>query len=186
MAIVVAARGSERARGAVSSITMHPMFQWLRDWWTLKSKSAFSPEYEAAMERRMPGFGATQKKFATSAKQRRRLEEQWWPSVVALQEAGEIERAAKETEANAEELSRFVLEPFERLGMLYSREVDRLLARNDLEGAGRAAHQANWWMSVWASHATSGGEGTARSAAAAEMQRDLARRVPDLSEHPKT
>jgi hypothetical protein len=162
------------------------MFQWLRDWWTLNSKSAFSPEYEAAMERRMPGFGARQKKLAEDTKARRRLDEQWWQSVCALQEAGEIERAAKETEANAAELGRFVVEPFERIGMLYSREVERLLAKNDVEGAKLAAHKANWWMSVWASHSTSGGEGTARSNAAAEMQRDLARRLPGLSEHPKT
>jgi hypothetical protein len=162
------------------------MLQWLRDWWTLKSRSAFSPEYEAAMERRVPGFGAIQKGFANSAKARRRLEEQWWQSVVALQEAGELERAAKATEANIAELGRFVLEPFERLGLLYSREADRLLAKDDVEGARLAAHKANWWMSVWASHSTSGGEGTARSAAAAQMERDLARRIPGLAEHTKT
>jgi hypothetical protein len=160
------------------------MLQWLRDWWTLKSKSAFSPEYEAAMERRMPGFGAIQKEFANDAKERRRLEKQWWQSVVALQEAGEVERAARETEAKVAELNRFVLEPFERLGMLYSREVDRLLTTNDVENARLAARKAMWWMDVWASHSTSGGEGTARSAAAAEMQRDLAARVPGLSEQP--
>lgn len=154
------------------------MFQWLRDWWTLHTCSAFSSEYEAAMERRMPGFGAMQNKFANDATDRRRREEQWWRSVVALQEAGEIERAARETEANAAELSRFVLEPFERLGMLYAREADRLLAKNDSEDARAAARKAVWWMGVWASHSTSGGEGTARSAAGAEMQGDLERRLP--------
>jgi hypothetical protein len=154
------------------------MFQRLRDWWTLKSKSAFSPEYDAAMERRMPGHGAIQKKFASDAKERRRQEEAWWQSVVAMQEAGEIEKAARETEANVSELSRFVLEPFERLGMLYSREADRLLLKKDLDGARGAAHKAVWWMSVWASHSTSGGEGTARSAEAARMEQDLAARIP--------
>src|SRR4051794_28229086 len=125
------------------------MLRWLRDWWTLQSKSAQSPEYDDAMERRMPGFKAIQRQQATDAAERHRREEAWWQSVVALQEAGRIEAVEAQVDADAGELNKFVLDPTERLAMLYGREVDRLLALGDRVGATRAADHAISLMLRW-------------------------------------
>ena len=129
------------------------------------------------MERRMPGFLAIQAAQRRNAEDRRRREEAWWQDAIALQTAGRIEEAVRETQANLEQLSRFVLDPFERIAMLYAREVDRLLALNDRAGAEVAAREAVRWMSIWASGSTSGGEGTARSRAMAEMEAELRRKL---------
>ena len=67
----------------------------------------------------------------------------------------------------------FVYDAPEWLAALYAREVDRLLALGDAAAASRAAWEAMRLMHVWASWSTSGGEGTARMAAAGEMQRSL-------------
>jgi hypothetical protein len=156
---------------------MPSLLQRLRDWWTIQSKSAHSPEYDEAMERRMPGFRAIQAGFAQQAKDRRREEEAWWQGVVAMQEAGQIAEAEKHSLDNMDALNRFVLDPFERLGLLWAREVDRLLALGDRPGAEAAASRASWWMSNWAAGSTSGGEGTARSNAARQLDDDLRRRL---------
>jgi len=153
------------------------MFQRLRDWWTLHSASAHSPEYDQAMERRMPGFLAIQAAQRRDAEDRRRREEAWWQSVVAMQAAGRMDEAVRETQANIDDLSRFVLDPFERIAMLYAREVDRLLALHDRPAAEAAAREAVRWMSIWASGSTSGGEGTARSRAMAEMDAELQKKL---------
>lgn len=129
------------------------------------------------MERRMPGFLEIQAAQRRDAEERRRREEAWWQDVVAMQDAGRVDEAAQQTEANLQELGRFVLDPFERIAMLYAREVDRLLARRDRAGAERAAREAVRWMSIWASGSTSGGEGTARSRAMAEMDAELQRKL---------
>src|SRR3954465_7453257 len=111
------------------------MLQRLRDWWTLQTISAFSPKYDAAMERRMPGFQAIRRQQAADAAERHRREQAWWRSVVALQEAGRIDEVEAQVNADAGELSKFVLDPTERLAMLYGCEVDRLLALGDQVGA---------------------------------------------------
>jgi hypothetical protein len=153
------------------------MFQRLRDWWTLHSASAFSPEYAQAMERRMPGYLAIQASAKRDAEDRHRREAIWWESVVAMQEAGRIEEAVRQIQMNMQELNRFVLDPLERIGMLYAREVDRLLSLQDRDSATAAAREAIRWMSIWASHSTSGGEGTARSRATAEFEAQLGQKL---------
>ena len=94
-----------------------------------------------------------------------------------MQEAGRVDEAVQQTLANVEELNRFVIAPLERIGQLYAREVDRLLAVNDRAGAEAAAREAVRWMSIWASHSTSGGEGTARSRAMTEMEMELQQKL---------
>ena len=61
--------------------------------------------------------------------------------------------------------------------MLYAREVDRLVSLQDRDGAAAAAREAVRWMSIWASHSTSGGEGTARSRATAEFETQLRQKL---------
>jgi len=129
------------------------------------------------MERRMPGFLAIQAAQRRDAEDRHRREEAWWQSIVAMQAAGRVDEAVRETQANLDPLSRFVLDPFERIAMLYAREVDRLLALHDRPAAEAAAREAVRWMSIWASHSTSGGEGTARSRAMAEMDAELQKKL---------
>lgn len=153
------------------------MFQRLRDWWTLHSAPANSPEYDQAMERRLPGFLTIQAGQRRDAADRWRREEVWWQSVVTMQAAGRVDEAVRETQANIEQLSRFVLDPFERIAMLYAREVDRHLALHDRPAAEAAAREAVRWMSIWASGSTSGGEGTARSRAMAEMDAKLRQKL---------
>jgi len=153
------------------------MFQRLRDWWILHSASAFSPEYAQAMERRMPGYLAIQASAKRDAEDRHRREAVWWESVVAMQEAGRVEEAVQQIQTNMQELNQFVLDPLERLGMLYAREVDRLVSLQDRDGAAAAAREAVRWMSIWASHSTSGGEGTARSRATAELETQLRQKL---------
>ena len=157
------------------------MFQRLRDWWTLHSKSAHSPEYDAAMERRMPGFRAIQRQQAADAAERHRQQEAWWQSVVAIQESGRIREASEQTLANLNAIDRFVRDPLEQLATLYAREVDRLLALNDRAGAAAAASEAVRLMSIWASWSTSGGEGTARMNEMTRMDEALQQR---LAQHP--
>jgi len=128
----------------------------------------------------MPGFLAIQAAQRRDAEDRRRREDAWWQSVVALQTAGRIDEVAAETQANLEQLSRFVLDPFERIAMLYAREVDRLLALQDRPAAEAAAREAVRWMSIWASGSTSGGEGTARSRAMADMEAELRRKLAKM------
>ena len=134
------------------------------------------------MERRTPGYLAIQESARRDPEGRRRREEAWWESVVAMQEAGRVEDAVRQTEANARELDRFVLDPFERIAMLYALEVDRLLALGDRPGAESAAREASRWMSIWASHSTSGGEGTARSRATAELKAQLGQKLPTATD----
>jgi hypothetical protein len=153
------------------------MFQRLRDWWTLHSASAQSPEYDQAMERRMPGYLAIQAAAKRDAEDRHRREAEWWRGVVAMQEAGRIEDVVQQIQSNLEELNQFVLDPLERIGQLYAREVDRVLALNDRTAAEAAAREAVRWMSIWASGSTSGGEGTARSRAMGEMDRELQQKL---------
>ncbi len=129
------------------------------------------------MERRLPGFLAMQAKTRRDTEDRRRREEAWWQEVLAMQAAGRVDEAAQLTQANAEELGRFVLDLYERIAMLYAREVDRRLALHDRPGAEAAAREAVRWMSVWASGSTSGGEGTARSRAMADMDKELQRKL---------
>ena len=90
----------------------------------------------------MPGYLAVQAQFAADAERRRQQEEAWWQSVVAMQAAGRIADAVKHAEEHMAELSRFVLDPMERLAMLYVHEVDRLLATGDRPGAELAAREA--------------------------------------------
>ena len=152
------------------------MFQRIRDWWTLQSKSPHSPEYDAAMERQMRGFREIQRRQAADAEERRRREAAWWQSAVARQEAGRIEEVVREMEADAG-LGEFVVDPMERRATLYAREVDRLLARGDRAGAEAAASEAVRLMSIWASWSTSGGEGTARMSEMARMDEALKQRL---------
>jgi len=125
----------------------------------------------------MPGFLAMQASARRDVEDRRRREAAWWQTVVAMQDAGRVDEAARQTEANAQELSRFVLDPFERIAMLYAREVDRLLTLHDRAGAAAAAREAIRWMSIWASGSTSGGEGTARSRATADLETELQQKL---------
>ena len=144
------------------------------------SASAQSPEYDQAMERRMPGFLRIQAAQRRDAEDRRRREDAWWQGIVAMVDAGRVEDAVRETQANMQELVRFVLDPDERIAMMYAREVERLLALKDRAGAELAAREAVRWMSIWASGSTSGGEGTARSRAMAEMDAELQRKLAAL------
>jgi hypothetical protein len=132
------------------------MLQWLRDLFAGSQKPYFSAEQ------------------LHEADQRRQREQEWFDSLVQMQEAGQIEQAAKQALADmdADRLN-FVLEPMERVAMLYAREVDRLLKSNDPDGARKAMHSALHYMGVWASWSTSGGEGTARSQAGEVMRTEL-------------
>ena len=154
------------------------VFRRLRAWWSTQSAPYRSPAYNAAMEALEPGYGARLASENADAEQRRRREDAWFESLVALQQAGRIEEAANQALAdmNANKLG-FVLDPLERVAMLYAREVDRLLALGDADGAAVAAREADRHMRVWASWSTSGGEGTARSGAADRMQQELHARL---------
>jgi hypothetical protein len=150
------------------------MFRRLRAWWTTQSVRYRSPEYHAAMEVLTPGYSARVAKKNADAANRRRREEAWLAALVSLQEAGRIEDAVGQALAdmNANRLA-FVLDPLERIAMLYAREVDRLLALGEVDAAHRAAREAIRHMQMWASGSTSGGEGTARMAATGRMQQEL-------------
>jgi hypothetical protein len=137
------------------------------------------------MERRMPGYLAIQESAKRDAEDRRRREAVWWESVVAMQEAGRIEEAVQQTHTNAQALNAFVLDPLERIAMLYAREVDRLLSLHDHDGATAAARAAGLWMSIWTSHSTSGGEGTARSRATAELEARLRQKLAAAASTPR-
>jgi hypothetical protein len=144
------------------------MFQQLREWLTtMKPK---------------PGkdFSAQRAKWADDARLRREREDEWWKAMTALQAAGRIANAEKLIVENMAEVSRFVLDPEERIATLHAREVDRLLALGDRAGAEAAAREASRWMSIWASHSTSGGEGTARSNAGARMEEELRQKLQSI------
>ena len=130
----------------------------------------------------MPGYLSIQASAKRDAENRHRCEAVWWESLVAMQEAGRVEEAVLQIQANERELGKFVLDPLERIAMLYAREVDRLLALGDRSGAASAAREAGRWMSIWASHSTSGGEGTARSGAAAELEAQLRQKLAAADE----
>jgi hypothetical protein len=126
------------------------------------------------MEILEPGHIARVATQNADAADRRRQEEVWFQALVKLQEAGRVDEAAAQAVADMEaQRLRFVLEPLESIAMLYAREVDRLLALDDVEGARRAESEAMRYMGAWASWSTSGGEGTARSRAGDRMQSEL-------------
>src|SRR5262245_59706306 len=132
------------------------MFQRLRDWWTIKTASPFSAAYEQALKRMRPGLAQRKAQLARETQDRRAREAARWQRMLALQAAGRVADAEAEiTGPGAAELDRFVLEPLERLATLYALDVERLLTLGDRPGAEAAAHRANYWMSVWASHSTS-------------------------------
>jgi hypothetical protein len=126
------------------------------------------------MEVLEPGYLDRLAREKARVDERREREAAWFDSLVALQQAGRIEEAASQAEAdmNAGRLD-FVYDPPEWLAALYAKEVDRLLAGGDGGGAVRAAREAMRQMEIWASWSTSGGEGTARMTAAGELQRSL-------------
>jgi hypothetical protein len=151
------------------------MLQRLRDWWTIKTASPMSAAYDAALGRMRPGYAQQQARRERESQEWREREAAWWQRMLALQADGRVADAEAEiaSPGAAMELSRFVLEPLERLANLYALDVERLLKLGDRAGAEAAARRADYWMGVWASHSTSGGEGTARSNEAARMAAEL-------------
>ena len=154
------------------------MFRRLRAWWATQKHPYSSPAYNAAMEVLEPGYLGRLAEENARVDERRRREAAWFVSLVALHQAGRIEEAAARAEADmtAGRLN-FVYDVPECLAALYAKEVDRLLALGDAGAAVLAAREAMRHMHVWASWSTSGGEGTARMAAAGEMQRSLDARL---------
>jgi hypothetical protein len=154
------------------------MFRRLRAWWASQKCPYRSPEYNAAMDVLEPGYLARMAEEDARYEQRNRRERDWFDSLVALQQAGRVDDAAKQAEAdmNGGRID-FVLEPMERIAHLYALDVDRLLALGDIGGARRASGEADRYMAIWASWSTSGGEGTARSRARDELRRELDARI---------
>ena len=150
------------------------MFRRIRAWWATQKHPYGSPAYNAAMEVLEPGYLNRLAEENARVDVRRQREAAWFESLVALQQAGRIGEAAAQAEADmtAGRLD-FVYDVPEWLAALYAKEVDRLLALGDAAAASRAAREAMRHMHVWASWSTSGGEGTARMAAASELQRSL-------------
>jgi hypothetical protein len=67
------------------------MFRRLRAWWTTQSARYRSPEYVAAMDVLTPGYAARVATENADVADRRRREEQWFESLVELQQAGRID-----------------------------------------------------------------------------------------------
>jgi hypothetical protein len=131
------------------------------------------------MEVLEPGYLAAKAEERRRLDERRRREGEWFNARLAPA-GGAIEEAIRRAEADfASGVAPFVADPLEKYAQLYAREVDRLLAAGDVPGARRAGSEAVYYLQVWASHSTSGGEGTARSREAAEMEDALRRRIAD-------
>ena len=85
-------------------------------------------------------------------------EAEWWTIAQHLERADKLEEA-----------ERLILDSLDHLGVystlahLYEQRVSRLLAAGDHEGATRAYERARHWLVLYASGATSGGEGAANS-----------------------
>src|SRR5688500_17636510 len=108
------------------------MLRRLRAWWATQKHPYRSPAYHAAMEALEPGYLDRLAAENARVDERRRREAAWFESVVSLQQAGRIEEAAAQAEADmtAGRLN-FVYDVPEWLAALYAKEVDRLLGLGD-------------------------------------------------------
>jgi hypothetical protein len=87
---------------------------------------------------------------------------EWWLQALRLEQAGRLQEAEELLEKSIDHIG-----CYSSIARLYELRQARLASNGDQEGADAAAEKAVHWLTIYASSATSGGEGAALS-----MERD--------------